>query len=147
MKVDISEEKWLPRDINVEIIDWRCELAKTGGYLDEDDPPFHRRTVVHARMVCLHPQVVMTMSFCQMSKRMKNILRDHANGLVLFKEFPFSTGVSNHPLHHIINRDEVGKKTMASALFNRFQLTTKRRGSGERLSVSRILQLEMKQRC
>ncbi len=122
MKVDIGEEKRCPYDVDTEIPEGGCKLSTLLGYLDKDDPPFHPRTVVHARIVRLHSWVVMTMSFCQMSERMKNMLRDHANGLMLFKEFPFFTGVSNHPLHHIINRDEVGKKTMASALFNRFQL-------------------------
>lgn len=56
-----------------------------------------------------------------MAEWMKNILSDHADGFVLLEQLPFSTCISDHALHHIVNRNEIGKKAMAFALFDWLQ--------------------------
>src|SRR4030042_6272307 len=57
-----------------------------------------------------------------MSKRMENILCNHTNSFVLLEQFPFAARIVNHPLHHVVNRNEISKKAMTSAIFDYLQL-------------------------
>ena len=50
----------------------------------------------------------------QMPKGMKDPVSDHSEGVVAFIELPLSTGVGDHPLHHVVLGHEVDKDLPAS---------------------------------
>lgn len=58
MNVHIGKEMGGPCDVDVEIIKMGCKLPMTGRYIDEDNPSFHRRTIMHTWIVSLHCSMV-----------------------------------------------------------------------------------------
>ena len=64
----------------------------------------------------------MSVPFCQMSEGMENVLSDHTDGFVLFEQLPFLPCIGDHTLHHIVDWNEIGKKTLPFVILHHLQL-------------------------